>query len=265
MQDLTVAIVQSDMVWENTDANLEKFDLLLEKINPATDLVILPEMFNTGFSIKSDANAQTLEGKALHWMKQKAACLNMVVTGSILTKAGNRVFNRLFWLQPDGEIKKYDKRHLFRFAGEHKILSGGTEKLIVGLKGWKIQPLICYDLRFPVWSKNKFKNGAYDFDLLLYLANWPEARSYAWKHLLIARAIENQAFCIGANRVGTDGYGNLHSGDSVILNPKGQIITKGKPFGEEIVATTLHYDELAQYRKEFPVGLDWDDFEVKNL
>ena len=265
MQDITVALVQSDLVWENMDANLERFGKLLDHVPTATDLVILPEMFSTGFSIKSDVNAQTMEGQTLRWMKQKASRLNMVVTGSILTKAGNEIFNRLFWVQPDGDVKKYDKRHLFRFAGEHKILSGGTEKLIVRLKGWKIQPLICYDLRFPVWSKNRFQNGTYDFDLLLYVANWPEARNYAWKNLLIARAIENQAFCVGVNRVGTDEYGNLHSGDSMIIDPKGKILAKGEPFNQEIITTTLHYDYLLQSRKEFPVGLDWDDFEMKNL
>jgi len=264
MQNLTVAIVQSDLLWENSEANLLQFDKKLEQIAPGTDLVVLPEMFNTGFSIKSDECAQTMEGTAFNWMKQKAAVLNMVISGSIFTRVGGQVYNRLLWVQPDGEFIAYDKRHLFRFAGEHNILTFGKERMIVELKGWKIMPLICYDLRFPVWSKNRFIEGRYEYDLLVYVANWPNQRQYAWKQLLIARAIENQAYCIGVNRVGSDGYGYQHSGDSIILNPQGQIMKQCEPFNEEMITINLDYNELSDYRKVFPVGMDWDDFEVKN-
>lgn len=264
MQDLKVAIIQADLVWENSVANLERFEQKFKQIKEGTDLVVLPEMFNTGFSIKSDNNAQTMDGTAFRWMLQKSAALNVSITGSILIKNEGQLFNRLFFVQPNGFYKTYDKRHLFRFAGEHKILTQGTERVIAELKGWKIMPLICYDLRFPVWSKNRTVDETAEYDLLLYVANWPEARKYAWKHLLIARAIENQSFCIGVNRVGVDGYGNQHSGDSMILNPQGQIMAQCKPFTEEIITSTLIYNELTDYRKDFPVGIDWDEWEVKS-
>jgi len=263
MQDLTVTIIQPDLVWEDTKANIQKFDKKLGEIPPETDLVILPEMFNSGFSIKSDNIAQPPDGTAFRWLKQKAAQLKLVITGSILTKVDNQVFNRLYWMQPDGEFKTYDKRHLFRFGGEHKILTPGKEKIIVELKGWKILPLICYDLRFPVWSKNRLIEGVQEYDLLIYVANWPVARKYAWKNLLVARSIENQVYCLGVNRVGVDGYGNQHSGDTMVIDPKGQILTQSTPFNECMLSVTLHFDELKSFRDEFPVGMDWDDFEVK--
>lgn len=263
MQDLNITIFQSNLVWEDSKANQKNFDQKFWRLPPDTDLVVLPEMFNTGFSIKSEKNAQTMEGTALSWLKQKAAQLNLVITTSIFTKVDDKLFNRLFWVTPNDEVQTYDKSHLFRYAGEHQILSPGNKRVIVELKGWKILPLICYDLRFPVWSKNRFTNGIHEYDLLLYLANWPEARKYAWKHLLIARAIENQSFCIGVNRIGVDGWGNQHSGDSMILNPQGQIMVQCKPFTEEMITSTLSYIELSDYRKAFPVGMDWDEWEVK--
>lgn len=265
MQDLNVAIIQSDLVWEDTKANIQKFDKKLDEIPPETDLIILPELFNTGFSIKSDKNAQPQDGEAFQWLKQKAAQKDLCITGSIFIKTDDQLFNRLYWMQPNGEFVTYNKRHLFRFGGEQKIVTSGHKRVIVDLKGWKILPQICYDLRFPVWSKNRFINGSHEYDLLFYVANWPVARNFAWKSLLIARAIENQSFCIGVNRVGIDGYGNQHSGDSMILNPQGQIMAECKPFSEEIIASTLCYNELTDYRKAFPVGMDWDEFDVKNL
>lgn len=262
MQDLNIAIVQSDLVWEDTRKNLAAFDRKLQHVEPVTDVVILPEMFNTGFSINPDKIAEKPVGKAFRWLQKKADDLHCVITGSILTDLKGKYFNRLYWMMPDGKFKTYDKRHLFRLGKEWQVFSPGTEKLIIELKGWKILPLICYDLRFPVWSKNRYIDGSYEYDFLFYIANWPVARKYAWKNLLIARAIENQAYVAGVNRVGQDGHGVNHSGDSMVLDAKGQIIAQANPYQEEIITAQLSYDELTNFRNNFTVGLDWDEFEV---
>jgi predicted amidohydrolase len=263
MQDLNVAVVQADLEWENCEVNLVRFDENLKQLHANTDLLVLPEMFNTGFSINPKKIAEKADGRAFSWMQEKASMLNCAVTGSILIEESGNYFNRLFWISPDGTFETYDKRHLFRMGREFQIVTAGKNRNIIELKGWKILPLICYDLRFPVWSKNRYQDNNYEYDLLIYVANWPVPRSFAWQQLLIARAIENQAYCIGTNRVGRDGKNIAHSGDSVILDFHGNIITKAETNKVQIIYGTLSQAPLHQFRNEFTVGADWDEFELK--
>nr|NQU90392.1 amidohydrolase [Bacteroidota bacterium] len=263
MQDLTITFIQSNLVWEDTEANLERFDAKLSQIRNQPDLVILPEMFNTGFSINPDKTAEKPDGRSFEWLKQKAVELNCTITASILTDDGGKYYNRLFWIHPEGTFFTYDKRHLFRLGEEYKVFSAGTSRNIFKLKGWKILPLICYDLRFPVWSKNRYADGNYEYDLLIYIANWPEIRSYAWKQLLIARAIENQSYVAGVNRVGNDGHGIAHSGDSMVVDPNGKVLMKAQPHHEDILSLQISHTAMEDYRSQFRVGLDWDAFRIE--
>lgn len=263
MQDLNVAVVQADLEWENCEVNLARFDESLKHLKPNTDLLVLPEMFSTGFSINPRKISEKPDGRAFSWMQEKANSLNCAVTGSILIEESGNYFNRLFWISPDGTFETYDKRHLFRLGREFQVFTAGKKRSIVELKGWKILPLICYDLRFPVWSKNRYQNNNYEYDLLIYIANWPVTRSFAWQQLLIARAIENQTYCIGANRVGRDGKNIAHSGDSVILDFQGNSISKAETNKVQIIYGTLSPAPLQQFRNEFTVGADWDEFEIR--
>jgi omega-amidase len=269
IKDLRVTIVQTSLEWENIDANLSAFSQKLEKIEPSsTDLIVLPEMFNTGFTMNVNAIAETMNGTTMEWMAKISAQKKCAITGSMVIKENNNFYNRLIWMRPDGTYEYYSKRHLFRMAEENKTYTGGKDKLMVELKGWKICPLICYDLRFPVWSRNlpQTPKGALnemEYDCLIYVANWPDRRSYAWRHLLIARAIENQAYVIGGNRIGKDGNGFEYSGYSVVLNPKGEPLYSPAPNIESIETTTLSYSELENYRNEFPVALDADKFRIE--
>ena len=273
MQDLKVTIIQTSLHWENVDANLQHFTEKLNAIKEETDLIVLPEMFTTGFAVEREKVAEVHGGKGLQWMQQKAKEKNCVITGSIAVKENARpdepfgqgkLYNRLYWVKPDGTYQYYNKRHLFKMAGEHKHFTAGEEKINVELKGWKICPLICYDLRFPVWSSNKWnkETNAADCDVLIYVANWPEVRSYPWKQLLIARAIENQSYLIGVNRIGEDGNKFPHSGDSSVINPRGEIISKIKAHEDTIETITLSKSYLEDFRKVFPVGSDADDFNL---
>jgi predicted amidohydrolase len=255
MQDLRITLVQTALHWENATENRKHFDALLSEVKPgSTDLIVLPEMFSTGFSMQPDVLAETMDGPTVLWMLQKAAALNAVITGSIIIHEHGHYYNRLVWMRPDGTYATYDKRHLFSLAGEEKHYSAGKERLIVDLKGWGVCPLVCYDLRFPVWSRNRK-----DYDLLLYVANWPERRSYAWKQLLIARAIENQSYVAGVNRIGTDGNQTAHSGDSALIDPLGEVLfTKAhEPFTETF---TLSHTHLTEVRDKFRFLDDGDDF-----
>jgi len=263
MQDLTIASVQSNLVWEDTQANLAAFDKKLQKLDRSFDLLILPEMFNTGFSINPGHIAEKPDGRTFAWMQQKAVALNATVTGSVLVEEAGKYYNRMFWVRPDGTFDAYDKRHLFRLGKEHKVFTAGQKRVIVNIKGWKVLLQVCYDLRFPVWSKNRFINGAYEYDLIIYVANWPAVRSYAWRHLLIARAIENQACVAGVNRVGEDGNHMIHSGDSMIINHLGDVVSQAPAHEETIITATLSYQSMKDFRKRFTVGLDWDEFKVK--
>ena len=265
MQDLNIRIIQADLFWEDTDRNLKKFDQLLRNIDLSNDLVVLPEMFNTGFTMNVKKCAETEDGKTITWLRQKAKELNCVIAGSLLIHENGAFYNRLIWMKQDGSFEYYNKRHLFRMSNEHLTMSEGREKKIVELNGWKINLQICYDLRFPVWSKNSHKDGIYAYDILLYIANWPEIRKHAYEKLLPARAIENQAFVVWINRVGKDGNDIAHSGDSSVTDPYGKELKKAKPNLEEVLSIKLSWKELADFRKKFQVGLDWDHFHIENL
>ena len=253
---LNITIVQSDLVWENVDANLEMFSEKIAKITN-TDIVVLPEMFNTGFSMNSKNLAETVDGKSVNWLKQQAKNKNAVIIASLIIKDGEDYFNRLFWINPDGTYQYYNKRHLFRMANEHNYYTAGTDEIIINYKGWRIKPLICYDLRFPVWARNKN-----DYDLLIYVANWPERRAEPWKILLKARAIENQSYVVGVNRVGTDGNNVIFSGDSAIIDAYGKVISTIKAHEDTFESINISLSELNSFRKKFPVGLDADEFKI---
>jgi omega-amidase len=264
MQDLKITIVQSSLYWESQEENRSMFSKKISLINEETDVIILPEMFSTGFSMNPEIIAEAAEGESFQWMKEIAKERNVVIAGSIATSENGQFFNRFYWVQPDGKHYQYDKKHLFTFAGENKKYTAGKDIVIIKYKGWKIKPLICYDLRFPVWSKNNFsEENGYDYDCLIYVANWPQPRSNAWKSLLVARAIENQCYCIGVNRVGTDLNKNQYSGDSAVINPKGEIISTILPGIENINTSTISLNELNQFRQSFKLGPDWDKFTIE--
>lgn len=257
MQDLTITLVQTELHWQDAAANRAMFSDKLAKAAPTTDLIILPEMFTTGFSMSAPELAEETEGETLQWMQAMAHKHQAVLTGSVIVRENGKYFNRLFWVRPDGTYEKYDKKHLFRMAKEHHTYSPGKEKLVVELKGWKLCPLVCYDLRFPVWSRNK-ENG---YDLVLFVANWPKVRSLAWRTLLQARAIENVAYAVGVNRVGTDGNGHPYSGDSAVIHPKGHKLLESSE-QEAVLTITLSKQELQEFREVFPAHLDADAFSL---
>ncbi len=254
MQDLKVTLIQSELVWEDIDSNLAGFNSRIDAIEEDTHLIVLPEMFSTGFTMNAPALAQDMKGSAVKWIIEKSAEKNVDMVGSIIADDGGKFFNRLLWAKPNGEIFTYDKKHLFRMAGEEKIYSAGTKNITVELNGWRIRPFICYDLRFPVWTRNI----ANQFDAAIFIANWPERRSAHWKALLQARAIENQCYMIGVNRVGTDGNGLSYSGDSSIIDPWGNIIFQ-KSNQTCIHTSELSYDVLKTSREDFPVWMDADN------
>ncbi|MEI7491869.1 MAG: amidohydrolase [Bacteroidota bacterium] len=263
MPDLRVAYIQTGLSWEDKTANLKRFDGHFAKLNEKADLIILPEMFNTGFSINPEAFAEGMEGEGVAYLLKKAGDLDAVIIGSLLVKTGEGFFNRLVAVHPGGKVEMYDKRHLFRLSEEYRIISGGGQRLVVKVKGWNIRPLVCYDLRFPVWSKNSYTDDKYEYDVLVYVANWPASRSHVWKTLLAARAMENQVYCIGVNRIGEDGHGTFHSGDSMAVDSKGNILSSA-PLGEEAVnIVTLSKQDLEVYRGSFTVGMDWDRFKIE--
>jgi omega-amidase len=263
MSNLKVTVIQTNLHWENPEANRA---MLEEKISGigATDVILLPEMFTTGFTMNAAALAEPMNFHTTKWMKNMASKTGALILGSIIIKEGNSFFNRLIWMQPDGVHKTYDKRHLFRMGEEDKVYTSGNTLLIGEWKGWKICPLVCYDLRFPVWSRNRFnkKTQSLDYDLLVYVANWPAIRSKHWQTLLKTRAIENQSFVVGANRVGADGKGILYDGHSVVISPKGETMIES--IGEETIQTLeLNKQELTDWRAKFPAYLDADDFKIQ--
>lgn len=259
MDNLKVTFIQSSLYWQDAEKNRSHFQELIFQIKENSDIVVLPEMFTTGFSMDSNELYETMDGETVRWMANLAQKKDCVLTGSFIVKDSDKYYNRLVWMRPDGTFECYDKRHLFRFAGENEHFTPGNNKLIVDIKGWKICPLICFDLRFPVWSRNV--NNQYD--CLIYVANWPEARRKAWSTLLEARAHENQCYVVGVNRVSEDGNGIAYSGDSVVIEPKGNIISKTKPYKESVETVELNYNELQEFREKFPVVLDADQFELK--
>ncbi len=267
MQDLRITILQANPHWENIDKNLQLFSEKIALIEEKTDLIVLPEMFSTGFTMNNKTLAEKMNGKTMEWMAKTAKEKKSVVTGSIIIEENGKYFNRLIWMRYDGSFELYDKRHLFRYANEQDFYAAGNKKLIVDLKGWKICPMVCYDLRFPVWIRNKTTfhppHVTRDYDVLLFVANWPERRNYPWKTLLTARAMENQCYVVGLNRVGNDGYDIYHSGDSAVIDPKGETISKTKPHDESVETIALSWKELEEYRKNFPAWMDADGFELK--
>jgi len=261
MQDLSVTLIQSYLHWETPVANLAMFEEKIWKIGETTDIIVLPEMFSTGFSMNASAQAEMINQNTFKWMKQMASQTKSLIIGSFIAKENGSYFNRLVWMEPSGDYKTYDKRHLFRMGEENTIYSPGKKKLIASWKGWNICPLICYDLRFPVWSRNGWNSAEnlMSYDLLIYVANWPEARVSAWDTLLKARAIENLSYSIGVNRVGKDGKNIPYIGHSAAIDPKGQIIYMADD-SESIKTVMLSAHELETYRAKFPAYLDADNF-----
>lgn len=248
---MKITLVQTALHWEDIEANLKMFSQKLADL-PPTDLVILPEMFTTGFSMNAAALAESMEGQSIAWMKAEAARLKAVVTGSLIIKENGHYYNRLIWMRPDASFEFYDKKHLFTMAKEEETYTAGAQKLIIEHMGFKICPLICYDLRFPVWNRNKE-----DYDLALYVANWPDKRSYHWRSLLTARAIENQAYVVAVNRVGTDGKDFYYSGHSSLIDPAGEILYQ-KADEEDIVHFTISKSHLQEVREKLPFLKDRD-------
>ena len=254
--NLRVTALQIDIVWENALANLSAIENLLPARNN-TDVVILPEMFSTGFTPNSKLVAETMEESTVSWMINSAVKMNYALAGSIVITENGKFFNRFIWANPSGEIIKYDKRHLFTYGKEHLHYNRGDKRVIINYRGWRILPQICYDLRFPVWARN-----CNDYDLAIYVASWPATRIWIWDHLLVARAIENQSYIIGVNRVGTDGLGLKYSGNSQMINPKGEIIEKSKIQQPEIIESTLDYEMIEKWRTSFPALNDGDTFTI---
>lgn len=255
-KNLQVHFVQSNIIWQDPEANAIHIRQLLKQIT-ASDLIILPEMFSTGFSMAPEQLAEAHPGCTLAHMQQWAVEKDAMIAGSIITRVQAVYYNRMYLVKPDGTYDYYDKRHLFRMGDEHEHYSAGTDRLITQWRGWRICPLICYDLRFPVWSRNRD-----DYELLIYVANWPEPRRKVWNTLLEARAIENQAYCIGVNRVGTDGNALNYTGDSRCISPRGDIMAQASPYEEEVVEILLNKDDLDAFKAKFPAFLDGDSFHI---
>ncbi|MGB5423719.1 MAG: amidohydrolase [Desulfobacterales bacterium] len=255
MPDLTVTLIQTELDWEDVEANLHRFDRLIGSLQVATDLIVLPEMFTTGFSMNAAALAEDMNGRAVGWLRETARRAEATVAGSIIVVDDGRFYNRLCWADPDGGMATYDKKHLFRYAGEDQVYTAGSASLLVELKGWKVRPFVCYDLRFPAWTRNTNRT----YDLALFVANWPQRRAEHWKLLLQARAIENQSYVIGVNRIGTDGNGLYHSGDSSVIDPAGNILFRSA-HAPCIFTLSLERDRLDDYRQRFPAWKDADQF-----
>jgi predicted amidohydrolase len=267
MSSLTITLIQTKLFWENKKANLDMLQQKIESIKEKTEIVILPEMFTTGFSMKPELLAEKMDGETVQWMKKVAAEKKIILTGSVIIEdfspnaQGKKYFNRLIWMLPNGEFGVYDKRHLFAFADEHDHYSAGNKKLVASVKGWKINLQICYDLRFPVWARQTPGDLENKYDLLINVANWPEKRSVAWNTLLRARAIENQCFVAGVNRVGEDGNGILYNGESAVIDPLGEIIYQKKS-DEDIFTYTLQKEKVTETRDKFPFWKDADLFTI---
>ena len=255
---MIVSSIQQDLQWEDSVSNLKKFEVQLAQLHPSVDLVLLPEMFTTGFTMHPEGVAEPMEGPSHQWMKRQAKAYGAVFCGSLVIEEAGKYFNRLLWVDPGGQTSYYDKRHLFSLVGEEKIYRPSTSRApIFEWKGWKICPLICYDLRFPVYSRN-----SEGYDLLIYVANWPSRRAFAWQTLLRARAIENQAYCIGVNRIGTDANGIAYQGDTMVLDFKGETIAHiaHKP---QVVQVELDLQELSEFREKYAFLKDQDEFDIR--
>ncbi|MCH8904524.1 MAG: amidohydrolase [Bacteroidetes bacterium] len=254
MSSLNISLIQSKLLWEDIEGNLGALGSRINDISEETDLIILPEMFNTGFTMNGEKLAEPMEGKTMDWMAQMASKKNSVITGSLIVTENDNLYNRLIWMAPDGGYKFYNKKHLFGLADEQTVYTEGAHRLIVELNGWHICPQICYDLRFPAWNRNQD-----DYDILLFVANWPEIRMNAWDALLKARAIENQAFVVAINRVGEDGNDYRYIGNSVVVDPMGKQLYLAE--NEEVTKTvTLDKQELEEIRNKLPFLKDRDNY-----
>ena len=264
---MRISIVQSSLHWENPEANRAMFSEKLSALQGATDLVVLPEMFSTGFSMNAKAFAEPMNGPTMDWLRSTSKELNAAVTGSFICMEGDKYFNRLVFMRPDGQFDFYDKKHLFSLANENECFAAGRKRLTVEWQGWRICPLICYDLRFPAWSRNTagtFLNGLTPYyDVLIYVANWPNRRAHHWRSLLAARAIENQAFVVGVNIAGFDGNGLEYNGDSAIIDYSGESFAHIPDGLEDIDTVELSLDNLRAYRQQLPFLADADSFEFK--
>ena len=259
---MEIALVQAELSWEDNDRNLAHFSSTLENVT-GVDLFVLPEMFNSGFTMNSDNVGQTMQGKAVCWLQKMANEKEAVFVASLIIIENGKRYNRLVWATPNGDLKTYDKKHLFRMANEHNHFTPGIERVIIKHKGIRFCPQICYDLRFPIWSRNSDGQSKLPiYDCLIYVANWPKVRSDAWTSLLKARAIENQAFVVGVNRVGLDGNGIEYSGDSRCYSPNGERLDKVNSSQEMINIVTINLEALQALRKKFPVSDDGDLFTI---
>lgn len=259
-RELNISTIQFDIAWNKMAENLSKIDGFLQTMSKDTDIVVLPEMFATGFSVSGNDTAEEVETSVvLNWMIQSSSKYKCAICGSIAMVDHGNLYNRFYFVKPDGTFQFYNKRHLFRLSDEPKNYTPGTENVVVDYLGWKFRLAVCYDLRFPVWLKNSLENDGYEYDVLLVVANWPAARSYAWKTLLCARAIENQSFVVGVNRIGVDANGNNHSGDSLVCNYTGEPILDAGAL-EGVFECRLSLDDLKVQREQFKVALDWDLF-----
>ncbi len=265
MQDLNIALIQSVLHPGHAGQNYRHLEALMERQSISNDLILLPETFGTGFSAHPAQYAEEEGGAGMKWMHRMAEKHRAVICGSLLLKRNANYSNTLIWMRPDGSFVTYDKRHVFRMGGEHEYITAGNRVETVELKGWKIRPLICYDLRFPAWCRNSYWQGEYAYDLLIFVANWPSQRSWPWKQLLIARAIENISCVAGLNRVGADDQGNTYSGDSAVLDSRGFAIASAEPGTETVLEATLVASELLDFRQKFKVALDWDQFNILHL
>ena len=263
---LNISLIQTQLAWEDKAANLSLLEKKIAGIEQPTEVVLLPEMFSTGFSMNPVALAEPMEGPTFHWMKEISLRQRIVLVGSIIVEEKGFYYNRLICMLPNGQCGYYDKRHLFAFAGEDKHYTAGNRRLIASVKGWRINMQVCYDLRFPVWARQQnFVNADEElepeYDLLVYVANWPERRRHAWQTLLAARAIENQCFVLGVNRVGSDGNGIYHSGDSMVVDPLGEVYYHMAD-EEDVFTATIYKDQLKGVREKFPFWRDADDFRI---
>lgn len=266
MSSLKLTLFQTSLHWEDKEANLSMLKQKIDAITHPTHVVVLPEMFSTGFSMKPDKFAEDMNGTTVNWMRETAALKKIILTGSLIIKENENYFNRLIWMLPNGEYGFYDKRHLFAFGEEDKHYTAGTKRLIASVNGWKMNLMVCYDLRFPVWSRQTRSlqgevGSGLEYDVLIYVANWPEKRNTAWKSLLRARAIENQCYVIGVNRVGNDGNAIYHSGDSMVIDPLGEILYH-REHDEDVFTAELNKNHLQEVREKFQFWRDADEFEI---
>ena len=258
MSTLIITGIQSSLHWEDKEANLQMFEEKIFSISQPTEIVVLPEMFSTGFSMQPKKLAEPMDGETVEWMKRIAAKKKIILTGSVIIEEDRNFYNRLVWVLPNGQIGYYDKRHLFAYGDEDQHYTAGKKRLIASVKGWKINLMVCYDLRFPVWSRQQ---GDFEYDVLIYVANWPERRVLAWTSLLRARAIENQSYVIGVNRTGDDGNKIPYTGESMAVDPMGEILYH-KNDEEDVFTVTLDKSHLEKTREKFPFWKDADRFKI---